>query len=154
MKLGTADRAFLEWLKATLEQCATTPKLQAFVPRLRTQLSWTDEQLHAEAQWMAAEDGKGTMLQHYPVPLLDARVSALWSFDTSLQRQLLEIRRNVAILDDVVDRSRKYFDMTFTKLEVSNYEVVVGNLTQSYELYAERAMAIVDQIKILRAVRE
>jgi len=154
MKLGTADRAFLEWLKATLEQCATTPKLQAFVPRLRTQLSWTDEQLLAVGQHTAAEVGKGIMLQHYPVPLLDARVSALWSFDTSLQRQLLEIRRNVAILDDVVDRSRKYFDMTFTKLEGNNYELVAGNLTQSYELYAEWAMTIVDQIKILRAVRE
>jgi len=152
MRLGTVDRVFLEWLKASLELCATTPKLQAFVPRLRTQLSWTDEQLLTVAQHMASEDGKGTMLQHYPVPLLDARVSALWSFDTSFQRQLLEIRRNIAILDDVVDRSRKYFDMTFTKLEGNNYELVAGNLTQSYELYAERAMSIVDQIKTLRAV--
>ena len=44
MKLGTVDCAFLEWLKVTLAQCATTPKLQAFVHRLRTQLSWTDDQ--------------------------------------------------------------------------------------------------------------
>jgi hypothetical protein len=155
MKLGTVDRAFLEWLKVTLEQCSSTPKLQALVPRLRTQLSWTnDELLVAVQHTMAAEDGKGTMLQHYPVPLLDARVSALWSFDTALQRQLLEIRRNVALLDDVVDRSRKYFDMTFTNLEGDNYKLVAGNLTQSYELYAERAMIIVDQIKTLRVVRE
>ena len=87
-------------------------------------------------------------------PLLDARVSALWSFHTSCQRQLLEIRRNVAILDDVVDRSRKYFDMTFTKLEGNNYQLVTENLTQTYELYAERAMTIVDQIKSLRVGRE
>ncbi len=70
MKLGTVDCAFLEWLKLTLEQCVTTPKLQAFVPRLRTQLSWTDDQLLAVAQHMAVEDGRGTMLQHYPAPLL------------------------------------------------------------------------------------
>ena len=44
MKLGAVDRAFLEWLKVTLEQCETAPKLQAFVPRLRTQLPWTDDQ--------------------------------------------------------------------------------------------------------------
>lgn len=154
MKLGTVDRVFLEWLKKTLEQCAITPELQALIPRLRTQLSWTDKQILAVAQQMAADDGKGTVLQHYPVPLLDARVSALWSFDTSLQRQLLEIRRNVAILDDLVDRSRKYFDMTFTKHEGKNYELVVGNLTQSIELYAERAMTVVDQIKTLRGVRQ
>ena len=154
MRLGTADRQFLEWLKITLEQYATTPKLQEFIPRLRTQLSWTDDQLRAVAQHMSADEGRGTMLQHYPVPLLDSRVSALWSFDTSFQRQLLEIRRNVAILDDVVDRSRKYFDMTFTKLEGNNYQLVTENLTQTYELYAERAMTVVDQIKSLRVGRE
>lgn len=154
MHLGTADRQFLEWLKITLEQYATTPNLQEFIPKLRTQLSWTDHQLSTVAQHMSADEGKGTMLQHYPVPLLDARVSALWSFDTSFQRQLLEIRRNVAILDDVVDRSRKYFDMTFTKLEGNNYQLVTENLTQTYELYAERAMTIVDQIKSLRVGRK
>jgi hypothetical protein len=154
MHLGTVDRQFLEWLKITLERYAITPKLQEFVPKLRTQLSWTDDQLRATAQHMSADHGKGTMLQHYPVPLLDARVSALWSFDTSFQRQLLEIRRNVAILDDVVERSRKYFDMTFTKLEGKNYELVAENLTQTYALYAAQAMGIVDQIKSLKAARE
>jgi hypothetical protein len=44
--------------------------------------------------------------------------------------------------------------MTFTNLEGDNYKLVAGNLTQSYELYAERAMIIVDQIKTLRVVRE
>jgi hypothetical protein len=151
MRLGTVDRKFLEWLKATLEHHATTPKLQEFIPRIRTLLSWTDEQLLTVAQHAAADDGKGTMLQHYPVPLLDARVSALWSFDTSFQRHLLEIRRNVAILDDVVDRSRKYFDMTFTKLEGNNYNLVAENLTQTYELYAERAMVIVESIKLVKS---
>lgn len=150
MRLGTADRKFLEWLKIVLEQYATTPRLQAFVPRIRTQLSWTDDQLAAVAQHMSADDGTGAMLQHYPVPLLDARVSALWSFDTAFQRQLLEIRRNMAILDDVVDRSRKYFDMTFTKLEEVNYDLVTGNLTQTYALYAERATLVVDQIRSLK----
>ena len=154
MRLGTADRQFLEWVKSTLEQYATTPKLQEFILRLRTQLSWTDAQLRAAAQYTSADDGKGTMLQHYPTPLLDARVAALWSFDTSFQRQLLEIRRNFAILDDVVDRSRKYFDMTFTKLEGNNHELVAGNLTQTYEVYAERAVIIVDLIKSLEAGRE
>jgi len=150
MRLGTVDRAFLEWLKSTLELYATTPRLQEFIPRIRTQLSWTDEEISSVAQYMSRDDGKGTMLQHYPVPLLDARVSALWSFETSFQRQLLDIRRNMTILDDVVDRSRKYFDMTFTQLEGNNYQLVAGNLTQTYELYVERAIIIVEQIKVIK----
>jgi len=154
MRLGTADRQFLEWLKSTLEQYATTPALQEFIPRIRTQISWTDDELSAAAKLMSADDGKGTVLQYYPIPLLDARVSALCSFDTSFQRQLLEIRRNFAILDDVVDRSRKYFDMTFTKLEGNNHELVAENLTQTYEIYAERAMIIVNLIKSLKIGRQ
>lgn len=120
MRLGTADRPFLEWLKSDLETHSLTPRLQEFVPRLRTQLSWTDEDLKKVALHMSADDGMGTMLQRYSVPLLDARVSALWTFDTSFQRQLLEIRTCVALLDDLVDRGRKYFDLTFTKLEGDN----------------------------------
>jgi hypothetical protein len=67
---------------------------------------------------------------------------------------LLDIRREIAILDDVVDRSRKYFDMTFTKLEGNNHDLVIENLTQTYDLYAQRAMTIVDKIKALNTDRE
>ncbi|MET0334921.1 MAG: hypothetical protein ABW190_11665 [Rhizobacter sp.] len=150
IRLGTNDRPFLEWLKQFLEGHALVPKLQAFIPKVHIQLSWTDDELAKVAKHMSADNGKGTMLQHYPVPLLDARVSALWTFDTAFQRQLLEIRRNVALLDDVVDRSRKYFDLTFTKLEEDNYRLVTENLTQTYELYAERAIVIVNQIVALK----
>ena len=93
MRHGSADRRFLEWLKGTLEQYATTTKLQEFIPRIRHWLSLTDDQLHQVARHTSASDGKRAMLQHYPVPLIDARVSAIWSFDTSFQRQLLAIRR-------------------------------------------------------------
>ena len=119
-------------------------------PKLSLQLSWTDEQLSAGALLMSAKEGKGTMLQYYPVPLLDARVSAMWTFDTSFQRQLLEIRRNVAMLDDFVDQSRKYFDMTLAPLEGNNYQLVIENLEQTYDLYATKAMNVVDQIISLK----
>ena len=149
MRLGTVDRKFLEWLKCDLEHHASTPEFQAFVPKLRKQLCLTDGEMKAVAAHMSADDGKGTMLQKYPVPLLDARVSALWSFDTSLQRELLAIRQNLGMLEDVVDRSRKYFDMTFTKLEEENHRLVAENLEQTYALYAERAERIVRMIRKL-----
>jgi hypothetical protein len=103
---------------------------------------------------MASAPGTSAMLQHYPVPLLDARVSALWTFDTEFQRRLLEIRRNVALLDDIVDRSRKYFDLTFTKLEGDNHQLVRANLNQCYELYADRATTVVEQIAQFRKAAE
>jgi len=149
MRIGTADRRFLEWLKNDLEHHASTAELQAFLPNLSKQLSWTDDELKAVAAHMSAEDGKGTMLQKYLVPVLDTRVAALWSFETSFQRELLAIRQHLGLLDDIVDRSRKYFDMTFTKLEEDNYRLVTENLEQCYSLYAERAERIVTMIRKL-----
>ena len=147
--LGTVDRKFLEWLKTVLEQQALTPSAQKLLPSLRTQLTWSDEQIKTAFQLIADQNGKGTILQRYSVPLLDARVSAMWTFETTFQRKLLEIRRNIALLDDVVDRSRKYFDMTFSKLDETNHNLVTENFIQACELYAERAEIIIDQIRNL-----
>lgn len=150
MELGTADRHFLEWLKVFLEQNAITPEFQRFIPNLRAQLSGSDADPETAVRDMAAKKGKGVLLQYYSVPILDARVSALSSFDTSFQRQLLEIRRRVAFLDDFVDRSRKYFDLTFTKLEGDNHRLVTENFNQTCTLYAEEAIRIVDLVRGLK----
>jgi hypothetical protein len=148
--LGTVDRQFLEWLRTFLGSHPIPANLQALKSRLPDHLSWSDADIAKGAQYMANAPGTSAMLQHYPVPLLDARVSALWTFDTAFQRSLLAIRRDVALLDDIVDRSRKYFDLTFTKLEGDNPQLVIANLNQCYELYADRATAVVEQIVELR----
>ena len=149
MKQGTVDRTFLEWIKSDLERYATSQEFQAFIPNLRTQLTWTDEDIKKVAHHTSSAEGQGTMLQHYPVPLLDSRVSAIWSFDTDFQRKLLAIRQNIALLDDLVERSRKYFDMTFTKLEGNNYQLVAGNQEQACSFYADRAIKIINMIRAL-----
>ncbi|RYE39365.1 MAG: hypothetical protein EOP24_44475 [Hyphomicrobiales bacterium] len=148
--LGTVDRPFLEWLRAFLETHPIPEGLKRLQSNLPVHLSWSDEDIEKGAKYMASAPGTSAMLQRYPVPLLDARVSALWTFDTDFQRRLLEIRRNVALLDDIVDRSRKYFDLTFTNLEGENHQLVRGNLNQCYELYAERATMVVEKIADLR----
>jgi hypothetical protein len=113
-------------------------------------LAFPDNQIVAGAALMATAENKATLLQHYPAPLLDARVSALWTFDTTLQRQLLELHRNLALLDTIVDQSREFFRLTFNTLSDENYTRVSDNLKQSYSEYAERAKIIVDQIETLK----
>ena len=66
MRQGTADRRFLEWLKSDLERHATSQQLQAFIPSLRTQLSWSDEELKKIAIHMSSEDGTGLVLSTIP----------------------------------------------------------------------------------------
>ena len=149
MEHGTVDHAFLQWLKPLLEQYAGFYDAQAFVPRLRTLIAMNEQELAQMNKHTAQAGSKGLMLQRYPVPLLDSRVAALWSFDTEFQRQLLEIRTRLELLDDLVDRSRKYFDLTFTKLEGNNYALVTENFSQACAQYAQSAENIVGVIMAL-----
>jgi hypothetical protein len=106
-------------------------------------------------EWLKATlENKGTpdrfgVLQQYPVPLLDSRVSALWSFDTLFQRKLLEIKQRLHRLDDLVERARKYFDMTFTKLEPETRVQVETNLQEILALYADSAERLAELMRKL-----
>jgi len=135
---GSIERAFLEWLKTDLEGHAVTPEFQKFIPNVRKLLESTDGELRAMSDALTKQSGGGITLQKYSAPLLDSRVAALHSFDTNVQRGLLSIRQELQLLDDLVDRSRKWIDLTFTKLEGENYRLVAENLRQCLELYAER----------------
>lgn len=149
MHQGTVDAEFLKWLKHHLERHAVSKDVQDFIPKLNIFLALDANGLAQINAHTSAESSKGVMLQRYLVPLLDARVSALWSFDTEFQRQLLEVRTRIAMLDELIDRSRKYFDLTFTKLEDANYIIAVENLVQACTLYAQAAERIVDVIDTL-----
>jgi hypothetical protein len=62
---------------------------------------------------------------------------------------LLAIRQEIHLLDDLVERSRKYFDQTFSNLDGDNYQPVQDNFAQACALYAERAQRTVDKIRSL-----
>jgi len=147
---GRVDRPFLEWLKADVERHATSEELQKLVSTLRGLIALSDADFLKMNAHVALKPRKATMLQHFAAPLLDSRVSALWSFETSFQRQLLEVKQHLSLLDDLVDRSRKYFDLTFTKLEGENPRLVQENLEQASDEYARRATLVVEKIRRLQ----
>jgi hypothetical protein len=149
MSQGTTSREFLEWLRKDLEVHAASEQFQAFVPRLSAQLSWSPDDFTKATAYGKSPEGTGSVLQRYSVPLLDSRVSALWTFDTSFQRDLLSVRQDLYLLDDLVAQSRKYMDMTFSNLENGNDKLVKDNFTQACALYAERAQRTIDRIRRL-----
>lgn len=146
---GTADRKFLEWLKFDMERFSISTDLQRVTENLRHLVALTDAELVQLSAKISMNPSKATMLQRYSVPLLDSRVNALWSFETSFQRKLLEIKHHMALLEDLVDRSRKYFDLTFTKLEGDNHRLVAENLKQTCYEYGRRAELLVGKIRVL-----
>lgn len=142
---GTLDRDFLQWMqeRIAVDDGHTAKKFLELIPPL---LALPDEQIFLAASHMATAEAKATMLQQYPAPLLDVRVSALWTFDTKLQGQLLVIHRNLSLLDNIILQARDFFRLTFNALAQENHQLVQGNLKQCYGNYAERSKIIVDQI--------
>lgn len=150
MHQGKVDRRRLEWVIGVAERYGGANDPKALTESFRKQLAYSDEEIKAMSRAVAERQRPSIVLQKYAVPLLDGRVSALWSFDSSFARNLLEIRSGIGMLDDLVERSRHYADLTFGKLENGNYELVLGNLQQSYSEYAERAERVVSQIEDLK----
>jgi len=91
-------------------------------------------------------EGKATGLQKYSVPVLDARVSALYTFTTGEQIALLGIRTQLGFVDDAVDRARKYNDWTFQKHEGENYKLIIENGNTALDDYARYAENAVERI--------
>lgn len=147
---GKIDRTFLDWQKVKLEKDLGNEKSVRFLGMTDQLLAFPDDQIAAASQALATAETKATLLQKYEVPLLDHRISSLQIFDTDFQTRLLEIRRNISLLDSIVDRSREFYRMTFAQLPGGNHEIIRTNLTQTYSEYADRAKIIVDQIYALR----
>ena len=145
-KEGVIDRAHLEWLKPHLEKAEPTEANTGWVERLNTFMTWTDQEIKERFTYMAQAEGKSSMLHKYPVPLLDSRVSALWSFDTKFQRSLLDIKLRMSRLDDMVEHQRKLHDLTFSNLEDHNRQAVKENIRQNALFYADSAKRVVDLI--------
>lgn len=152
MRKGTVDRNHLEWFKGHLEGYSSLEDMASLLESVKLQLSWTDKELEGYARRTSGQSGKGIALQKYAVPLLDSRVNALWSFSTTLQRHLLQIRTDIGLLNDIVERSRHFSNMTFSKLEGNNHALVLENIDQCNDLYFERAKRVVDQIQNLEVL--
>lgn len=139
-------------LKNYLELAAAfnkTSDLLRFTEILERMHGYSEEQLASFTRAAKSEPGRGAVLQKYAIPLLDSRVSALWTFETAFTRELLDIRVGLDLLNDIVDRSRKYADLTFQELSQFNRLAANKNIDESYELYGERALRIVKQVSAL-----
>jgi type II secretory pathway pseudopilin PulG len=113
---------------------------------LEASLTWTDEMFARVRAHFAATGNMTLRLQKYGTPLLDARVSALWSFDTEAQRNLLEIKSVLGFLDDAVDQAQYFNELTFKEMSSENHEIAVDSARSYITLYAERGTRAVELI--------
>jgi hypothetical protein len=152
MHLGMVDRDFLKWLQDSITLYQGMEPKENIVKSIEVKLSLTPEQLAAITASEAAQGVRSLVLVKFAVPFVDARVSAFHSLAGTVQLQLLSVRADVRLLDDLVDQSRTYFNLTFGKLEEANYATVVENLRGVYMQYAKRCRIAADRIHRLQGV--
>lgn len=148
LHFGTVDRSYLQWLQRVTASYKGPSLVETRQRSFEIQLNLPDQKLAAWVQDQAGREGQNIVVQKIMVPLLDARVSSLWHIENRVQIILFDIRSNINLLNELVDRARYYTDLTF-KLEGGNYKLVVGNLESCHRQYAERARRIVSKIEEL-----
>jgi hypothetical protein len=145
---GTMNRQSLKWIIKQLSTAPNDSKATKVCSALRKFLDATDEELSQYFLSKKSPAGQSLTMQSYGTPLLDARVSALWSFDTASQRTLLEIRSAFDIAAEIVERGRHFHNLTFQKLENGNHARAVENIEGCYDQYAKQAKRIVELIEV------
>lgn len=149
---GRVNKSFLDWQKIKLKADQSNEKSATFLAMTNQLLAFPENEIASATQKLTTAENRATLLQKYSVPLLDYHLSALQILDTNLQIKLLEIRRNISLLDSIVDQSREFYRMTFIQLPEGNHDIVRVNLKQTYGEYSERSKIIVDLIYELRVM--
>jgi len=152
MHLGTVDRDFLKWVQDSITLYKGSETKENIAKLIEMKLSLAPEQLTAITASEAAQGIRSLVLVKFAVPFVDARVSAFHSLISIVQVQLLSVRADVRLLDDLVDQSRTYFNLTFGKLEEDNHTAVVENLRGVYVQYAKRCRIAADRIHRLQGI--
>lgn len=140
--LGTQTKEKIRWTLKRLH-AREEDKIR---PALEMRVNQADPEFNALVAGLAGQDNQTIRLQNYGTPLLDARVSALWSFTTEAQRVLLSIKTEMSFLEDVVAQSRFFNELTFKDLPSANHRIAVQSAREYIDTYAKRARQVVMSI--------
>jgi len=145
-RVGQVDRKYLIWLKNIIDNYQGINSSTNTKSLIDLSLSLSDadiENLHATQQ----KPFESIRLQKINVPVLDSRLPTIWQLSNSKRVYLLEIRVHLDMLNEAVELSRYYQDLTFGKVEGKNYDIVIQNLNGSYLQFSERARIIIEKIQ-------
>lgn len=140
--LGTQTKEKIRW---TLERLHAREE-NNIRPALEMRVGLADAEFNAVGAHLAGQGNQSIRLQNYGTPLLDARVSALWSFSTEAQRVLLELKTEMGFVDDAVAQSRFFNELTFKDLPSANYQIATQSVREYIATYAQRARHAVELI--------
>ena len=149
--LGTVDRIFLKWVQDSMVVYYGDEPTENIAKYVSAQLSWSDEQLAAYVANEAANGVKVIVVPKFAMPFSDTRVPGWHAIPPNVRLGLLAIHTDIELINDAVDQTRNYFNLTFAKLE-SNHETVLQNLRGAYKQYGRRCRLAAQRMQGLHAL--
>jgi hypothetical protein len=145
---ATLDLAFLKWigkLCADHKGASDVTAVDELVQRLP---ALSDEEM---TQTVAAFNARRnpnlrSSFKHYYTPVLTAKIAQLGSLPNRTQIILLEIVAQLAMFNEEVEHTMRFFDMTFENVRAENHEIAIANYDAGSKNIARVAKAIADRI--------
>jgi hypothetical protein len=145
-----------------LEALMSTLKTSGHAPDTGKALKLIDDLLYssggAPAAAEALETGKARVVPSIKiqgVPFLEAHVHRLDFYPHEIQRQLLEIRAGIHVLNQHAEEAARYHFMTFSeRSDAQVLEVLTANFEACCERAAEKASELVSHVAVLLQRRE
>ena len=150
MHLGTVDRAFLKWVQDAVTCYGGSEPKDKILESIQIKLTLSDDQLSALAASEAAHFSQAIALPKFAVPFVDARIPTWHTMPATIRMDLHAVRSDMRHLEDIVDQSRIYFNLTFSHGEKFDYASVVNNLRGLYEQYLKRCRICANRIQRLQ----
>lgn len=145
--LGVQDKESLRWLKTIyLKYRVECP--QNVLEAMDKVLQASDENFKTVANLLKAKENAALGLKTYLLPFTDSVLDSLSIFDPKFQRDILEIRAQVSILNEEIENAMFYFRLTFDPSALSvNRNTIEVNLNNSYKLIERQSKIVVDKIE-------
>lgn len=149
MHLGNYNRNDLIWVKNAIEKSDdnSLKNIQSTIEKL---IKLDDAQIKVLALSRKAPANKSLTLKQFNIPLIKSALNELSVFDSKFQKGVLKIYHGINILNEEINLSKEYFDMTFIpetmELNASNIE---KNINDSYENICKRCKWIIEDIEKL-----
>ncbi len=147
MRFGTWDRSLLEWVKSIVDGYAGARADESIAESIARLLAHSDKELAAGAQYGKAGPLGAVALKKFNTPFLDAHIGALVMLPNDFQNLLIEVKAQIAILNEQVEEAQFFYQKTFdSSISSENHEIIQQNLKNTYGLACQRARDITDLV--------
>lgn len=145
--LGNKDKSSLAWIKRIYDKYKEDcPK--SVLGAIEKLLEIPDQQFNALQDAMKAKENVGLGLKSFSLPFTESILENIGIFSSKFQKDILNIRDQIILLNEEINLSMDYFHLTFdTSAMNTNGEIIRNNIKKSYIVIQDRCKFIGSKIE-------